>query len=143
MTTMNKKTFACRASRLGLVVFCAGLLVSQSYAQEPKAPVGVSSDQKITVAFDNADVKDVIRWASDLTDKNMIVHPNVAGKKITIVAGEPMSREEAWQVFLSALQVNGLAVMESGDTVKVLPEPEAKMEKIPVMDAGGKQGKED
>jgi general secretion pathway protein D len=54
-----------------------------------------------------------------------------------------MNREEAWQVFLSALQVNGLAVMESGDTVKILPEPEAKMEKIPVMDSGNKAGKED
>ena len=113
------------------------------YSQESSAQDPPSKEQKVTVAFDNADVKDVIRWASDLTDKNMIVHPNVAGKKITIVAGEPMNREEAWQVFLSALQVNGLAVMESGDTVKILPEPEAKMEKIPVMDSGNKAGKED
>ncbi|HSC75380.1 MAG TPA: type II secretion system secretin GspD [Pseudomonadales bacterium] len=144
---MDKKTFAYRAVQCGLVMLCAGLLVNQGYAQTAPVnnPVSTNSsaDQKITVAFDNADVKDVIRWASDLTEKNMIVHPGVAGKKITIVAGEPMTREEAWQVFLSALQVNGLAVMESGDTVKVLPEPEAKMEKIPVMDAGGKQGKED
>jgi general secretion pathway protein D len=147
MTIMNKKTFACRTVQIGLVVICACILVGKGYAQEPapepKTPVNVSSDQKITVAFDNADVKDVIRWAADLTEKNMIVHPNVAGKKITIVAGEPMTREEAWQVFLSALQVNGLAVMESGDTVKILPEPDAKMEKIPVMDASGKVGKED
>lgn len=147
MTMMNKKTFAYRAVQFGLVVFCTGLLVGKGYAQqpasEPQTPVNVSSDQKITVAFDNADVKDVIRWAADLTEKNMIVHPNVAGKKITIVAGEPMSRDEAWQVFLSALQVNGLAVMESGDTVKILPESDAKMEKIPVMDASGKAGRED
>lgn len=147
MTMMNKKTFAYRAVQFGLVVFCTGLLVGKGHAQqpasEPQTPVNVSSDQKITVAFDNADVKDVIRWAADLTEKNMIVHPNVAGKKITIVAGEPMSRDEAWQVFLSALQVNGLAVMESGDTVKILPETDAKMEKIPVMDASGKAGKED
>ncbi len=142
MTIMNKKTFACRAFQFGMVFFCAVFIVGQGYAQEQKA-ADVSGDQKITVAFDNADVKDVIRWAADLTEKNMIVHPNVAGKKITIVAGEPMTREEAWQVFLSALQVNGLAVMESGDTVKILPEPDAKMEKIPVMDAGGKVGKED
>lgn len=153
MTMMERKIFTGGALRYG-VFFCAALFVSQGYAQESSAPPpaelqknsaanNAGKDQKITVAFDNADVKDVIRWASDLTEKNMIVHPGVAGKKITIVAGEPMTREEAWQVFLSALQVNGLAVMESGDTVKVLPEPEAKMEKIPVVDGGSKPGKED
>ncbi|HQQ63363.1 MAG TPA: type II secretion system secretin GspD [Pseudomonadales bacterium] len=103
----------------------------------------VDPNQKITIAFDNADVKDVIRWAADLTTKNMIVHPGVLGKKITVVAGEPMSRQEAWQVFLSSLQVNGIAVMEGEDTVKILPEPEAKTEKIPVSDDQKKAGKED
>ncbi|HQQ74157.1 MAG TPA: type II secretion system secretin GspD, partial [Pseudomonadales bacterium] len=102
-----------------------------------------AGEAMVTIAFDNADVKDVIRWASDLTEKNIIVHPGVAGKKITVVAGEPMTRIEAWQVFLSALQVNGLAVMENGDTVKILPEADAKSEKMPLADADNKTGKED
>ncbi|MBK8288586.1 MAG: type II secretion system secretin GspD [Cellvibrionales bacterium] len=143
MTMMDMKFLNPRALQYLAVVFFSALCIGRGYSQELSAQNPAPKEQKVTVAFDNADVKDVIRWASDLTDKNMIVHPNVAGKKITIVAGEPMNREEAWQVFLSALQVNGLAVMESGDTVKILPEPEAKMEKIPVMDSGNKAGKED
>ena len=143
MTMMDMKSFNRQTLQYLGVVFLSVLCIGKGYSQESSAQDPPSKEQKVTVAFDNADVKDVIRWASDLTDKNMIVHPNVAGKKITIVAGEPMNREEAWQVFLSALQVNGLAVMESGDTVKILPEPEAKMEKIPVMDSGNKAGKED
>jgi general secretion pathway protein D len=143
MTMMDMKFLNPRTLQYLAVVFFSVLCIGKGYSQEASAQNPASKEQKVTVAFDNADVKDVIRWASDLTDKNMIVHPNVAGKKITIVAGEPMNREEAWQVFLSALQVNGLAVMESGDTVKILPEPEAKMEKIPVMDSGNKAGKED
>ncbi len=131
---------------MGVVVIAASfaLFSAQSYAQAANQPtVASGQEQKVTVAFDNADVKDVIRWASDLTTKNIIVHPGVAGKKITIVAGEPMTREEAWQVFLSALQVNGLAVVESGDTVKVIPEPDAKTEQVPVVDGDKKTGKED
>jgi general secretion pathway protein D len=143
MTMMDRKSFNRQTLQYLAVVFLSVLCIGKGHSQESSAQDPPSKEQKVTVAFDNADVKDVIRWASDLTDKNMIVHPNVAGKKITIVAGEPMNREEAWQVFLSALQVNGLAVMESGDTVKILPEPEAKMEKIPVMDSGNKAGKED
>ncbi len=123
----------------------AVMMVTQTQAQTPAPAAGnpAPADQKITIAFDNADVKDVIRWASDLTQKNIIVHPGVTGKKITVVAGEPMTHEEAWQVFLSALQVNGLAVMESDDAVKILPEPEAKTEKIPLADGSGKPGRED
>jgi general secretion pathway protein D len=150
MTAMDCKTYIGRVLRCGVVLFCSVFLASLSYSQggaEQGAGLAAASnqsgDQMITVAFDNADVKDVIRWASDLTEKNMIVHPAVAGKKVTIIAGEPMTRDDAWQVFLSSLQVNGLAVMESGDTVKILPEPEAKLEKIPLMDEGKKNGRED
>lgn len=144
MTITSGNSFARRVLQQGASFFLLAVLVGAVQAQQPSpATPEAQKNQKVTVAFDNADVKDVIRWASDLTDKNMIVHPGVAGKKITIVAGEPMTNEEAWQVFLSALQVNGLAVMESADTVKVLPEPDAKMEKIPVVESGGKAGKED
>ncbi len=118
--------------------------VSGADSQAGNAPLkpGVA-DKKITIAFDNADIKDVIRWASDLTSKNLIIHPGVQGKKITVVAGEPMSREEAWQVFLSALQINGLAVMESDDTVKIMPDAEAKTEKIPLGNEKDAKGRED
>ncbi len=152
--TIGKKDFA-RAVRVAAVV-AALWVMNPLYAQTSAAaaPVGNSAanptaanaaqnEQMVTVAFDNADVKDVIRWASDLTEKNMIVHPNVVNKKITIMAGEPMTREEAWQVFLSALQVNGIAVMENSDTVKILPEPDAKTEKVPVVDGSNKSGQED
>lgn len=127
-----KYLLACRM-RAGIFLLCL-FQIGWVFAE---------ADQKITIAFDNAEAKDVIRWASDLTDKNIIVHPGVAGKKITVVAGEPMTKAEAWQVFLSALQINGLAVMESADTVKILPEPEAKTEKVPVSDEGAVVGRED
>ncbi len=110
---------------------------------EPTQVEQVQVEKKITIAFDNADVKDVIRWASDLTTKNIIVHPGVQGKKITVVAGEPMARAEAWQVFMSALQLSGLAVVENGDTIKILPEPEAKTEKVPVGDESTHAGREE
>jgi type II secretory pathway component GspD/PulD (secretin) len=117
MINMDRKNFGCHVLRYCMAVFCLGLFVTNGYGQA--AASGTPNEQKVTIAFDNADVKDVIRWAADLTDKNIIVHPGVAGKKITVVAGEPMSHEEAWQVFLSALQINGLAVMESAETVKI------------------------
>ncbi|HRF88618.1 MAG TPA: hypothetical protein PK244_08490, partial [Pseudomonadales bacterium] len=97
----QKKNMACRLNPLAVALLVAAFS-TQGYAQTtaPVQPAAGDQEQKVSVAFDNADVKDVIRWASDLTTKNLIVHPGVAGKKITIVAGEPMTHEEAWQVFL-------------------------------------------
>lgn len=140
-TATGKPTTALSGKTLEQIAKQAAAQKAAQVAQPTTA--GGNASQKITIAFDNADVKDVIRWASDLTQKSIIIHPGVAGKKITVVAGEPMTREEAWQVLLSTLQMNGIAVMESEDTVKILPEPEAKTEKIPLAEDGQSNGKED
>lgn len=141
MRNPRNKFFGCNVFHYCVAVFCLVFFTSLGYSQV--APATASNEEKVTIAFDSADVKDVIRWAADLTNKNIIVHPGVTGKKITVVAGEPMTHEEAWQVFMSALQVNGLAVMESADTVKIMPEPEAKTEKIPLVDGDGRNGREE
>jgi len=90
-----------------------------------------NKSENITLSLDNADVADLIRWASDVTDKNIILHPNVQGR-ITVIAGEPMSQKEAYQVFLSVLQVHGLAVIEENGSLKVIPDAQAKQSAIPL-----------
>jgi len=90
--------------------------------------------ERVTLSLDNADVRDLINWAADFTGKNIIVHPNVKGK-VTVVAGDPMTHEEAFDVFMSVLQVNGFSLVEQGGTWKVVPDALAKQQAIPVADA--------
>ena len=90
-----------------------------------------NTKENITLSLDNADVADLIRWASDVTDKNIILHPNVQGR-VTVIAGEPMSQKEAYQVFLSVLQVHGLAIIEENGSLKVIPDAQAKQSAIPL-----------
>ncbi|WP_226646358.1 type II secretion system secretin GspD [Microbulbifer variabilis] len=89
--------------------------------------------ERVTLSLDNADVRDLINWAADFTGKNIIVHPNVKGK-VTVVAGDPMTHEEAFDVFMSVLQVNGFSLVEQGGTWKVVPDALAKQQAIPVAD---------
>ncbi|MFA0812035.1 type II secretion system secretin GspD [Microbulbifer epialgicus] len=91
------------------------------------------SPETVTISLDNADVRDLINWAADFTGKNIIVHPNVKGK-VTVVAGDPMTHQEAFDVFMSVLQVNGFSLVEQGDTWKVVPDALAKQQAIPVAD---------
>jgi len=88
-------------------------------------------NDNITLSLDNADVADLIRWASDVTDKNIILHPNVKGR-VTVIAGEPMSQHQAYEVFLSVLQVHGLAIIEENGSLKVIPDAQAKQSAIPL-----------
>ncbi|WP_444890369.1 type II secretion system secretin GspD [Microbulbifer sp. DLAB2-AA] len=89
--------------------------------------------ERVTLSLDNADVRDLINWAADFTGKNIIVHPNVKGK-VTVVAGDPMTHDEAFDVFMSVLQVNGFSLVEQGGTWKVVPDALAKQQAIPVAD---------
>ncbi|MFC6635649.1 type II secretion system secretin GspD [Microbulbifer taiwanensis] len=102
-----------------------GLLISTAVlAQAP---------ERVTLSLDNADIRDLINWAADFTGKNIIVHPNVKGK-VTVVAGDPMTHDEAFDVFMSVLQVNGFSLVEQGGTWKVVPDALAKQQAIPVAD---------
>ena len=106
-----------------------GLLLSTS--------VLAQSPERVTLSLDNADIRDLINWAADFTGKNIIVHPNVKGK-VTVVAGDPMTHEEAFDVFMSVLQVNGFSLVEQGGTWKVVPDALAKQQAIPVVDSASR-----
>jgi general secretion pathway protein D len=68
--------------------------------------------------FPNAEITDIVKAISELTGKNFIVDPGVRGK-ITIVAPSKITVAEAYKAFLSALAINGFAVVPSGKFLKV------------------------
>ncbi|MYM62964.1 type II secretion system secretin GspD [Pseudomaricurvus sp. HS19] len=98
-----------------------------------KSQTGTSTG-RITLALDNADILDLIQWARDATQKSIIVHPNVQGR-VTVMAGTSMTPEEAYDVFLSVLQVHGFAVIESNNTIKVVPDALARQSSVPIASA--------
>jgi len=79
-----------------------------------------SQGDRVTLSLHQADIQDLVRWASSVTQKTIIIHPTVKGN-VTVVAGEPMSREQAYQVFLSVLQVHGYMVVDTAQALKVVP----------------------
>lgn len=79
-----------------------------------------SKQEQVNLALENADIKELIRWASLRTQKNIILHPQVTGK-VTVLAGAPMDPDEAYEVFLSVLSVHGLTVVENGEAIRVIP----------------------
>lgn len=100
------------------------------------------SNEKIVVSFNNTDIVDVIRWASDLTEKNIIISEAIKNKRVTVIPGDPMTKKEAFEVFLSILQVNGLAIVETEDSIKIFTAQDVKSNAIPLIDDGKVSGEE-
>lgn len=97
--------------------------------------------QQVTLTLNNADIRELISWAQDITKKTIIIHPNVKGK-VTVMAGDPMSTDQAYQVFLSALQVHGFTAIETHSSLKILPDALAKQQSIPVVDHSAKNAED-
>ena len=78
--------------RKWIVFACVGYLLFN-------ACVAFSADDgDVTLSLHEADIQDLVRWASSVTKKTIIIHPAVKGS-VTVVAGEPMTRDEAYRVF--------------------------------------------
>ena len=97
-------------------VFSIGLLL-----QAPMLHAQLEPENQITMNMRDAEIRGVIQWVSDLTGKNILVHNAVKGN-VTVISGGPVTVADAYQLFLSALQVNGFAAQEKNGVVSIIPE---------------------
>jgi general secretion pathway protein D len=90
------------------------------------APVYISMD------FTDVEIPVLVKFMSEQTKKNFIFDERVQGK-ITIISPRKITTEEAYEVFLSVLQVKGFTVVEQGNTLKIIAARDAKQETIPTV----------
>ncbi|HET8710354.1 MAG TPA: type II secretion system secretin GspD [Spongiibacteraceae bacterium] len=94
----------------------AALLAQPLAAQTTSA----APSEMVTMNMRDADIRTLIQWIADQTGKNMIVHRDVQGK-VNVLSAKPVTREEAYRIFLSVLQVHGFAAIETPEAVKIVP----------------------
>ncbi len=66
------------------------------------------------------EIKDIIRAVALWTGKNVIIGKGVQGK-IQMISPKKVTKEEAYQAFLSTLNVAGYTTVETGKVIKILP----------------------
>ncbi len=97
-----------------------------------KAAARPSGPDMVTLNFVNADIEGVVKAVSEITGKNFVLDPRVKGT-VNIVSAKPMSRSLVYQVFLSALRLQGFAAVEDRGVVMIVPEIDAKMHRSPTL----------
>jgi general secretion pathway protein D len=80
----------------------------------------------VTLNFVNADIEGVVKAVSEITGKNFVLDPRVKGT-INIVSAKPMSRSLVYEVFLSAMRLQGFTAVEERGRVAIVPEVDAKL----------------
>jgi len=114
--------------------------VSAPAAAPPPAPSPQPAEAKrppvfISMDFTDVDLPVLIKFMSEQTRKNFIFDERVQGK-ITIISPRKISVEDAYNVFLSVLQVKGFATIEQGNAIKIIALRDAKQDSLPTARAG-------
>ncbi|HCP44787.1 MAG TPA: type II secretion system protein GspD [Deltaproteobacteria bacterium] len=65
---------------------------------------------RIHIDYDGTDIKDVIKDFAEKTGRNFLIDPKIKGK-ITIIAPNPVSIDEAYEAFLAALDAAGFTTV--------------------------------
>jgi general secretion pathway protein D len=102
-----------------------GLTITSVTVHKPGKIQKTSGVPKVTMDFNDVDIKDFIKVISKITGKDFILGQNVTGK-VTIVSPTPVTIDEAWRIFESVLQVNQLTTVGTGNVIKILSLRDAK-----------------
>ncbi len=85
----------------------------------------------IILNFDNADLKDVINTIGSITNENFILSPGLDAR-VTIHSAKKIPVSQVMSVFESVLEANGMALVRSGEFLKLVSGTAAKQKPLEV-----------
>jgi general secretion pathway protein D len=79
------------------------------------------------------EVKELLTWVMGFTCKNFVLDPRIVStqRRVTIVAPNKMTAEDAYRLFLTSLSTVGYTLVPMGKVVKVVESKFAKAETLP------------
>ena len=123
---------------MNLRSFLSACLLSAAAAPGAYALAGESSPEpsRHIMNFDDVELSALIADVSTVTGYTFIVHPDARTKRVTVSSSTPLTKDQVFDVFLSALRVHGFTAVPAGrSTYRIVPESRAVGE-VGVGDAG-------
>jgi len=110
--------------------FCSLLLAGFFFA----SPVFAAA-RGVVLNFNEVDISTMVKFISDLTGRNFVLDDRVKGK-ISVYSPSKLSIEEAYNVFVSVLELKGFTVVQSGKVAKIVPVSSAKQSGLALLKSG-------
>ena len=104
-------------------------------APERQKPPQVSGAAKVTIDFVDIQLSDLVKYMAEITGRNFILTDEIKGTA-TIISHQPVSVAEAYEAFLSVLEVNGLTTVTVGGITKVVSTSNAASTPLRVYEGG-------
>lgn len=86
----------------------------------------------ITLNFNDASLSNLIGYMADMKKINLIPSPDTAEVKVSLNMRDAMSKEEAWEVFTTLLDIGGFCIVRAGKLHKVIKKEAKHVEPHPV-----------
>jgi general secretion pathway protein D len=88
----------------------------------------------VQMQFDNIELRDLIKFVSNIMGKNFIFDDNVVKGKATILSPKSLTRDEVFRVFESVLNYYGFSVVQTPEAIKIVKSADAKTLAIESLD---------
>lgn len=85
----------------------------------------LQAEESWQINLKDADIEAFISQVADITGKSFVLDPRVKGK-VSVLSSEPMNEEGVYELFLSVLQIHGLAAVPAGDVTLVIQQNDVK-----------------
>ena len=107
-----------QASLVCLLAVLSGLLLPLA----PRAESGGSSSGRVSLDFNDVELSVFVRFISELTGKNFVLDEVVkkAGGKISVYSPTKVTHDQAYSMFVAALEVSRLAVITKGNVHQIV-----------------------
>ena len=80
----------------------------------------------VQMQFDNIELRDLIKFVSNIMGKNFIFDDNLVKGKVTILSPKSLMRDEVFRVFESVLNYYGFSIVSSAEAFKIVKAADAK-----------------
>ncbi|HEU5075741.1 MAG TPA: secretin N-terminal domain-containing protein, partial [Polyangiaceae bacterium] len=98
---------------------------------EPKPP-----GYRVKFNLQDADLAELVNHISGMTGRRFIYGAKVRQIKATVVSPQPVTLDEAYEAFLSILEVNGMTVVPHGRFLKIVDSAGVNMQSTPIYSRG-------
>ena len=94
------------------------------------ASLAEAEEELVSFNFDNADIKLIIKLVGELTKTNFVFDEARVKGSVTVSCPNKISIDDTYKALQSILEVKGLAMVLSGELVKIVPRADAKLKSV-------------
>ncbi len=94
------------------------------------ASLAAAEEELVSFNFDNADIKLIIKLVSELTETNFVFDETQVSGFVTVSCPRKISVDDTYRALESILEVKKLAMVPSGELVKIVTRADAKLKSV-------------